>query len=111
MAQKNLTQKNLAQIERIKQMEKILDESNVAVEELSNALKKYEAVQKKYYALSSYYGSVRWIKDYEDDESGKIPKNLKRAVLSEDAVYDLIQNHRSLITRMSKCVVAHLENE
>ena len=31
------------------------------------------------------------MKDYEDDEAGKLPSDLKRGVLSEDLVYDLIR--------------------
>ena len=43
----------------------------------------------------NYYGS-NWLKDYEDDESGKIPKDLKRGVLSQDAIYNLLAKNREL---------------
>lgn len=83
------------QIERIEHFEKIFDETSEAVAELSAALEKYAAVQGKYFDLMNYY-SGDWIKDYEDDENGKIPKDLKRGVLSQDGVYDLITNNREL---------------
>ncbi|MBQ3516767.1 MAG: DUF4298 domain-containing protein, partial [Lachnospiraceae bacterium] len=44
----------------------------------------------------AYYGSDIWRKDYEDDESGKLPADLKRGVLSEDAVYHLLTKYDML---------------
>lgn len=83
------------QIERIKHFEEIFDETSAAVNELSEAVEKYAAVQEKYFELMNYYGGD-WLKDYEDDEAGKIPKDLKRGVLSQDGVYDLLSNNREL---------------
>lgn len=40
--------------------------------------------------LSSYYESL-WKEDFEADEQGLIPKDLKRGVLSEDGLYNLLQ--------------------
>lgn len=83
------------QIERIEHFEKILDETTAAVDNLSDALEKYSEIQEKYFELMRYYGG-EWRQDYEDDEAGKIPKDLKRGVLSQDAVYDLLMKNRSL---------------
>lgn len=83
------------QIERIEHFEKIFDETMAAANNLSDALEKYQAVQEKYFELMSYYGG-KWRQDYEDDEAGKIPKNLKRGVLSQDGVYNLIEKNREL---------------
>ncbi len=41
------------------------------------------------------------MKDFEADEAGKLPEGLKRGVLSEDAVYDLIIEHHELMARIS----------
>ena len=41
--------------------------------------------------LSSYYESL-WKEDFEADEQGLIPKDTKRGVLSEDGLYDLLQD-------------------
>ena len=97
-------------IGRIKQMEEFLDASAEAVKKLSDALDSYEAVQKQYKKLSDYYGSTRWMRDFEADEAGKLPKDLKRGVLSEDAVYDLIIENRELVIRMLKLASSALEN-
>ena len=97
------------QIQRIQEMEACLDLSARAVEELSRALDAYEAAQKAYRKLYDYYGSVRWMKDYEDDEKGKLPATLKRGVLSEDAVYDLITEQHALQLRMMKILTKNME--
>ena len=39
--------------------------------------------------LSSYYKSL-WKDDFEADEKGLIPKDMKRGILSEDGLYDLL---------------------
>ena len=38
--------------------------------------------------LSDYYSSPAWKRDYAADEAGLFPKDLKRGVLSEDGIYD-----------------------
>ena len=83
------------QIERIEHFEKIFDETTAAVDNLSAALENYAAVQEKYFELMNYYGGD-WLKDYEADEVGNIPKDLKRGVLSQDGVHDLLTKNREL---------------
>lgn len=40
--------------------------------------------------LSDYMDSGLWLKDYELDEKGLLPKELKRGVLSQDGLYNLL---------------------
>ena len=47
--------------------------------------------------------------DYEADEAGKLPAELKRGVLSEDTVYDLITEYRDLGGRMLRLVSRALD--
>lgn len=93
----------MTQIERIEHFEKIFDETSAAVNELERALENYAAVQKKYSELLAYY-SGEWLKDYEDDEAGKLPKDLKRGVLSQDGVYDLLTKNRELLESLAEIV-------
>lgn len=95
--------------ERIEMMEQALGASSAAVKKLSEAMDEYERAQKAIKSLFDYYGSVLWMQDYEADEAGKLPEDLPRGVLSEDAVYDLITEHRELMARLSKAVAAALE--
>lgn len=89
----------MTQLERIEHFEKIFDETSAAVDNLSVALENYAAAQKKYSELLAYYGGD-WLRDYDDDEAGKLPKDLKRGVLSQDGVYDLLTKNRELQARM-----------
>ena len=95
--------------ERIQKMEQALDASAAAVKKLSEAMDEYERAQKALKSLFDYYGSALWMQDYEADEAGRLPKELKRGVLSEDAVYELITEHRELMARLSGAVTAALE--
>ena len=101
----------MEQIERIRDMESCLDASEKAIRELSEALSAYEEAQLQYRKLSDYYGSGLWRQDFEDDEAGKLPKDLKRGVLSEDAVYDLITEKREVMVRMLKLITAAMESD
>ena len=41
--------------------------------------------------LVRYYEGGQWKKDYELDEQGLLPQDLKRGVLSQDGVYNLLE--------------------
>lgn len=90
----------MTQTERISHMEKCLDDSRVAIDRLSRALEEYRNVQGKIRELEGYY-SGEWRNDFEDDEAGKLPPELKRGVLSEDAVYDLLSDDREILDDMA----------
>ena len=94
----------MKQIERITYMEQILDEATEAVSSLSEALEKYSTVQDKLQELIAYYTSEQWRQDFDDDSAGKIPNNLKRGVLSEDAVYNLLADITDLKERLKELV-------
>lgn len=47
-------------------------------------------------ALDDYYGSEEWKQDFADDEAGKLPEGLKRGVLSEDGLWNLLSDCREL---------------
>lgn len=46
--------------------------------------------------LETYYHSRLWRSDYEADEAGKFPADLPRGVLSEDAVYNVLEAYAEL---------------
>ena len=87
----------MEQIERIKKMEALLDEAEKAVREFAQAQEQYLAVQNKIKELEQYYQGPDWRQDFEDDSDGKLPSELKRGVLSEDAVYDLLMENDELM--------------
>ena len=92
----------MEQIERIKQMELRLERAATAVMELSAALDKYAAIREDIKSLSDYYGSEQWKQDFADDEAGLLPNYLKRGVLSEDGIWNLLSDAKELDERLSK---------
>ena len=83
-------------IERIKQMEQRLDRATAAVEALAAAMEQYQAAQDDLAALDAYLGSPEWHADRNDDEAGRLPADLRRGVLSEDAIWNLLERNREL---------------
>jgi hypothetical protein len=90
----------MEQIERIKQMELRLERAAAAVMTLSAALDRYEEVQGDISALNEYYGSNEWKQDYADDEAGQLPPDLKRGVLSEDGIWNVLTDAHELNERL-----------
>ena len=90
----------MKQIERIERMEQNLERARQALRELDYALDEYEAVQEALQELDTYYGSDTWKQDFADEEQGRLPKSLKRGVLSEDAIWDVLEDYRNLKERL-----------
>ena len=88
------------QLRRIRKMERHLNRASAALKRLSSALDKYDEAKEDIAALASYYGSNDWKQDFADDEAGRLPKNLKRGVLSEDGIWNLLEEYRELQERM-----------
>jgi hypothetical protein len=90
----------MEQIKRIRQMERRMKRVANAVTKLSAALENYEAVQEDIAALEQYYSSEAWKQDFADDEAGLLPSDLKRGVLSEDGIWNLLSDARELNKRI-----------
>ena len=91
---------NKEQIARIRKMERRLNRASTAMKRLEAALDKWEAVQEDIDALEEYYGNDLWKQDFADDEAGLLPADLKRGVLSEDALWDLLTACKELKERL-----------
>ena len=89
-------------IERIKQMEERFDRASDAVKRMTEALEAYELVKDDINTLNEYYGSEEWKQDLADDEAGLLPKDLKRGVLSEDGIWDLLSEHTDVLHQMKQ---------
>ena len=88
------------QFDRIRRMEEILTEASSAIHALSDTLEQYESLLPAIKELTAYYESPLWRQDFEDDCAGNLPKDLRRGVLSEDAVYNLLTEIRELHERI-----------
>ncbi len=93
---------NKKQLVRIRLMERHLNRATAAVKRLEAALDKWEDAQEAIAALEEYYGSDLWKQDLADDEAGRLPADLKRGVLSEDGIWNLLTDARDLTARLKK---------
>ena len=91
---------NKKQLARIRLMERHLNRATAAVKRLEAAFDKWEDAQEAIAALEEYYGSDLWKQDLADDEVGRLPADLKRGVLSEDGIWNLLTDARDLTTRL-----------
>lgn len=49
--------------------------------------------------LSAYYSGPLWRSDYEADEAGLLPRELKRGVLGQDTLYNLLSDYDSILSK------------
>ena len=77
-------------IARVKQMEQYMDEVSEVLEKCPESIKDNVSIKLKIVELESYQDSGMWLLDYECDERGGLPSDLKRGVLSEDMLYNLL---------------------
>ena len=80
----------MEQIRRIQEMEEKLDRAAEALAGLEEALERCRAMEGAVSELDAYYTGPLWRRDFEDDSAGKLPPDLRRGVLTEDALYDLL---------------------
>ena len=76
-------------IQRIKQMEIYYDTVFNTIHNAPELLKD-EHISAMLEKLTNYYDNGQWMQDYQADERGEIPKDLKRGMLTEDAIYNLL---------------------
>ncbi len=89
-------------IQRINYYEAIFDEALEKVHDLQMAVDAYEAFLPKINELKEYYMGPQWRKDREDDVNGLIPQDLKRGILSEDGIYNMMTDEFELLNRMKE---------
>ena len=82
----------MKQIERIQHMEKLLDFIIKARKEQHANQEKSARIQEAIRILAEYYASDDWKRDFADDEAGLLPKDLKRGVLSEDGIWNILES-------------------
>ena len=76
---------------RVRQMERCFDLLMKAVNDDADALREDETLREAARKLTEYYESGQWLRDYELDEKGFFPQSLKRGVLAQDGLYELLE--------------------
>ena len=92
--------KNSKAQERIGEMEEILERASSLISVLENNLSEFEKIQPDISKLEKYYTGKDWKNDLKLDEQGKLPSDLKRGVLSEDGIYNLLEKNSELLERL-----------
>jgi len=100
----------MEQIERIQHFEMLLDRVAPVLGNLEEALDAFEGIQEAVQELAAYYEDDDWREDFEADEAGRLPADLKRGVLSEDGIYDVLSGHYALTIRLLDTVSTILKN-
>lgn len=84
----------LLQVERIKWMEQRFNNAMAAIKD--GTVDSLKVIKDDIAELSKYYGSEFWKLDFAADETGKLPPDLKRGVLSEDGIWNLLADYRDI---------------
>jgi hypothetical protein len=83
--------------ERFDRVKEALAALEAALAEVDVAMDGMENVRLDCETLREYLDSGRWLKDFEADEAGKLPSGLKRGVLSEDGLFNLLEDCENAI--------------
>ncbi len=83
-------------IARITQMELYLEQVQKAISK-DFTPQSLASVQEALFALTDYFEHGLWLSDYEKDERGELPSDLKRGVLSQDTLYNLLQEIEEML--------------
>ncbi len=81
-------------------MEAILNKANQKMDALEKMIREYEEFQPEIARLEEYYTSQQWKDDFSMDEKGELPEKLKRGVLSEDGIYNMLERNKELMERL-----------
>ena len=90
------------QIARIRHYEQVMDKISAAIAAYQNAVTELHALQAEAQSLSDYYSGSDWKQDFADDEAERLPVNLKRGVLSEDGIYDLLEEYQRILKNIEE---------
>ena len=77
----------------IKEVSEIMHEIDRGELSLLQIEEKRDALQEQIDILADYYESEEWLADFEADEAGLLPEGMSRGVLSEDGVYNLLEQY------------------
>jgi len=86
----NVEMKVVTVIARVQKMERYFDKVSNALHIYPATMSEDSDIQKMIQQLAEYMDSGQWLQDFECDSRGELPKDLKRGVLSEDGLYNLL---------------------
>ena len=102
MMNQHFDRENAVRMDRITHYEEIMDRIIRVVKLDGITPGVYESVLPELKELEAYYTSPEWQEDYAADEAGLLPEGLKRGVLSQDGISDLLDRFRDLKTQPTR---------
>ena len=90
----NKMRSRMERIKRIEHFEALLDKAEAARRE--GRSKMDPELDRCIEELKLYYDSSEWKADFAADERGELPSGLKRGVLSEDGIYNILEWYSEL---------------
>ncbi|MCR5436684.1 MAG: DUF4298 domain-containing protein [Treponema sp.] len=82
---------------RIIRYEKIFDCLKQTLKDNPQNIKTDKTIKTNLKKLEKYYTGSLWAKDFAADEKGFFPADLKRGVLSEDGIYNLLEEYKTFL--------------
>ena len=98
MINRQYNRENAIRTDRIAHYEEIMDRIIRVIKLDGITPGVYTSVLPGLKELEDYYTSPEWQEDYAADEAGLLPEGLKRGVLSQDGISDLLDRFRDLRT-------------
>ncbi|HEY9543273.1 DUF4298 domain-containing protein [Prevotella sp.] len=92
-------------------MEIILDNHSKKLQELNALLDYLKDNQEDFNKLIDYYYSDQRQEDLANEEKGLIDKELKRGVLSEDAIYNLMTDYYGASIKMLELSTGYFKHQ
>lgn len=91
-------------IARVRKMEDDFNMVRDIMDDMEMAVYNFEAVQRRIERLFQYMEDGQFLKDFEADERGELPKDMERGVLSEDALDQLLVDVTMMRNRLKELV-------
>lgn len=86
--------------QHIYEMESILARALQKMDDLERKIADYEAFQTQIRKLEAYYTGPQWKEDYAMEEAGKFPEKLRRGVLSQDGIWNMLERNSEMLERL-----------
>ena len=88
--------------QHVYQMKLILERARGMLDLLDEKIAEFKEFQPEIQKLEDYYASPQWKKDFAMDEAGLFPAELKRGVLSEDGIYNILERNKEMLEMLKE---------
>lgn len=96
-------------LKNIQEKEETLNKVEGFFKEADALLERWKALEPEFKKLTDYYGSEDWLKDYEASNRGEIPEGMPHGVLSQDLIYNAMNEERRLVMAYLRHIVTLLD--